>query len=411
MKIFIINAHWYNRGDEAALRAMVDELMLTYPSAEIKIHMIGGDGGFFPYTGKVALTEGACPAGGRIKWIDFWVRYITGGKVGFRKESLDFYNEIKSSDLILHGPGGPAIGDIYIANEFEYLARYLLVQRAGKPYAFFAPSMGPFKKKKNDFYRRKVLEGAALITVREPISAKYLEEYGIKNPVYVTMDSAFQHPINEVRYSEQFNKDYELNEFISKYDRVIGITITDLMWNPKYSGNERIKNNIISTFNSVVQKLTERGYGVLFIPQLFGICNDADFMGEFANTNCYVLPVTRQNDCYYQQFVIGRMYAVIGMRYHSNIFAAKMGTPFISVSYEQKMSGFMKIAELDKYCIDINDLSEKSVMETFDNLCEHYNEYKQDLQSRKSIWQRKAHETTDKVIDIIDSQLKKEGLK
>ena len=105
------------------------------------------------------------------------------------------------------------------------------------------------------------------------------------------------------------------------------------------------------------------------------------------------------------------MYAVIGMRYHSNIFAAKMGTPFISVSYEQKMSGFMKIAELDKYCIDINDLSEKSVMETFDNLCEHYNEYKQDLQSRKSIWQRKAHETTDKVIDIIDSQLKKERLK
>ena len=203
----------------------------------------------------------------------------------------------------------------------------------------------------------------------------------------------------------------ELTRFISRFDKVVGITITDLMWNPKYKGNDDIKENIISTFKAVVYELTNRGYGVLFIPQLFGICNDADFMGSFANKECYVLPVTQKNDCYYQQFVIGKMYAVIGMRYHSNIFAAKMGTPFISVSYEQKMSGFMKIAELDKYCIDINDLSEKSVMETFDNLCEHYNEYKQDLQSRKSIWQRKAHETTDKVIDIIDSQLKKEGLK
>lgn len=47
-------------------------------------------------------------------------------------------------------------------------------------------------------------------------------------------------------------------------------------------------------------------------------------------------------DTYFQQYVIGCMYAVIGMRYHSNIFSAKMGTPFISISYEQKMQGFMK---------------------------------------------------------------------
>lgn len=410
MKIFIINAHWYNRGDEAALRAMIDELMLTYPDAEIKVHMIGG-GEFFPYTGKVTLTSGTCPAGGRIKWVDFWIRYMTGGKFGFRKESLEFYNEIKSADIVLHGPGGPAIGDIYIANEFEYLARYLLVQSAGKPYAFFAPSMGPFKKKKNDFYRRKILEGASLIAVREPISAEYLEDYGIKNPVYVTMDSAFQHPIDEGKYSKQFNEDYELINFISRFDKVVGITITDLMWNPKYRGNDNIKKNIIFTFKAVVQELANRGYGILFIPQLFGICNDADFMGEFANKDCYVLPVTKQNDCYYQQYVIRRMYAVIGMRYHSNIFAAKMGTPFISISYEQKMSGFMKIAELDRYCIDINALSKDRVVEIFDELCNHYNTYKQGLQSKKVVWQQKAHETTDRVIDIIDKEMKKEAFK
>lgn len=33
-------------------------------------------------------------------------------------------------------------------------------------------------------------------------------------------------------------------------------------------------------------------------------------------------------DTYFQQYVIGCMYAVIGMRYHSNIFSAKMGTPY-----------------------------------------------------------------------------------
>ena len=44
-------------------------------------------------------------------------------------------------------------------------------------------------------------------------------------------------------------------------------------------------------------------------------------------------------------------YAIIGMRYHSNIFSAKAGTPFISISYEQKMAGFMNKMNLEKYCI------------------------------------------------------------
>ena len=402
MKIFIINAHWYNRGDEAALRAMIDELVLVYPNAEIKVHLIGGSD-YFPYQGNVSLTSGMCPAGGRIKWVDFWMRYISEGKLGFRKESKDFYNELKSSDIILHGPGGPAIGDIYITGEFSYLARYLLAQRARKPYAFFAPSMGPFKKKKNDYFRRKVLQGASLITVREPISAEYLKEYNIKKPVYVTLDSAFQHPVDKEKYAEQFDSDAGLTGFIQKYKKVIGVTITDLMWNPKYSGNHDLESNIIHTFEEIIQELTNSGYGIVFIPQLFGICNDVDFMKKFANENCYVLPVSQRNDCYYQQYVIGKMYAVIEMRYHSNIFAAKMGTPFISISYEQKMAGFMQSAGLEQYCIAIDTLSKEKVMDCFEKLNREYDVYKKELQSKNIMWQRKAHETTDRVINIINN--------
>ena len=37
------------------------------------------------------------------------------------------------------------------------------------------------------------------------------------------------------------------------------------------------------------------------------------------------------HDCYFQQYIISLIKAVVGMRYHSNIFSAKMGTPFVSV--------------------------------------------------------------------------------
>ena len=34
---------------------------------------------------------------------------------------------------------------------------------------------------------------------------------------------------------------------------------------------------------------------------------------------------SEERDTYFQQYVIGKLYAVVGMRYHSNIFSAKMG--------------------------------------------------------------------------------------
>lgn len=36
MKIVITNAHWNNRGDEAANRALWGELRILYPSASVK---------------------------------------------------------------------------------------------------------------------------------------------------------------------------------------------------------------------------------------------------------------------------------------------------------------------------------------------------------------------------------------
>lgn len=38
-------------------------------------------------------------------------------------------------------------------------------------------------------------------------------------------------------------------------------------------------------------------------------------------------------------------------------FSAKQLTPFISITYEQKMLGFMKESGLEEYCIDVNELN------------------------------------------------------
>lgn len=41
MNILVIHAHTANRGDEAAVKAMVDELLMKYPNAKITIALNG----------------------------------------------------------------------------------------------------------------------------------------------------------------------------------------------------------------------------------------------------------------------------------------------------------------------------------------------------------------------------------
>jgi Uncharacterized conserved protein len=121
--------------------------------------------------------------------------------------------------------------------------------------------------------------------------------------------------------------------------------------------------------------------------------NDKDF---------FVIPDNDERyDTYFQQYVISRLYAVIGMRYHSNIFSAKMGTPFISVSYEQKMQGFMEKMKLSDYCIVLGDLNEQKLIEKFRLLEDHYDEYKQYLVDIHNDMKAESYKTTEILSDVM----------
>jgi colanic acid/amylovoran biosynthesis protein len=78
-----------------------------------------------------------------------------------------------------------------------------------------------------------------------------------------------------------------------------------------------------------------------------------------------------------------------------------MGTPFISVSYEQKMSGFMNISGLNDYCIPIGELTGDKLVNAFDKLCENYDSYKVLLDQKKQEWSQMAHRTTDAVFEFL----------
>ncbi|SCH91099.1 colanic acid biosynthesis protein [uncultured Blautia sp.] len=399
MNILIFGANWYNRGDEAALRAMLDEIKEQLPEAQLKIHF-NQKVDKIPYSNVEIISSFTRPMGRNfLKKIPYLLSLKLGGKFNFMKGEQksgfnSFMRAVKWANYAIYSPGGPSIGEHY--RQFHLVDMMYLLMRNNVPFSIFAPSVGPFSTLKK--YISHVFSYAEVICFREEISNGYYEELNPQKKAIVTLDSAFQHPIN-VKENEKTYLEYkELRNYIESHQKVIGITVTDLKWHRDYRDSD-ISTKIRESFTKIVNTLSQEGYGIVFVPQCFGASNDADYMRSFASKNCFVM--SDQYDCYFQQYVISKMYAIIGMRYHSNIFSAKMGTPFISIAYEQKMTGFMKKANLEKYCLPISDLSAKVICDKFSQLVDDYDSYKQMLVQEKNQFALESHKTTDLIIESI----------
>ncbi len=212
------------------------------------------------------------------------------------------------------------------------------------------------------------------------------------------MDLAFMDEVDSADAELQLSRYPELSEFLANYPRVVGMTISDFKWHVNLGKDAELLERIETTARKMILSLTERGYGVLLIPQLFGNQNDYNYLQAFSRDGVHVM--SDQHDTYVQQYVISRLYAVIGMRYHSNIFAAKMGTPFVAVVYEEKMGGFLELAGLSDYGLSLNELSFESLNDKFRILENHYDELRTSLKESLPEWRSRARRTVDLLPDI-----------
>ena len=71
--------------------------------------------------------------------------------------------------------------------------------------------------------------------------------------------------------------------------------------------------------------------------------------------------------------IISNLHALVGVRYHSNIFAAMMKIPNISIIYEDKMRGFLKECGLESLGLDLYDLDRDKLIKRFVKVCMNRN--------------------------------------
>lgn len=392
-----MNAHWSNRGDEAALRALLDTLLEEKP--EWKYQVIFKDKKEitnFPYENIPYFSAQFLPSDiNEIR--DAVARRGETGNAELSKE----VRTLADADLIIYSPGGAVISDhFWWRKNLEYLVPFLCAEKYGIPIVTAAPSMGPFQadiEKEYAGYRASLLKKAGLLIVRENKSAEYLSQIGVKDNVSVTVDTAF---LDDLQYIEPHNMekaDRDLEKVFAKYNRVVGMTVTDFAWHVKYGKIPGLNTFLHSGICDFIKYLEQRNIGVIFIPQLFGNQDDWSVINTYAAecTNTFIL--SQDYDTYTQQYAISKLYAIVGMRYHSNIFAAKTGVPFIAVSYEDKMKSFMETWGYQDYMVEIDGFHADILKEKFAMLEKTYQAYKFDLEKNRKVWRALARKTVDEI--------------
>ena len=102
----------------------------------------------------------------------------------------------------------------------------------------------------------------------------------------------------------------------------------------------------------------DKNQKIVMLPQTFQYRvkyeDDVDLFRDIANriNNDRVIVVP---DCYssdVQQTIISKANFVVGARYHSIVFAINQNVPFVSLSYEHKMSGLLETLNMTETMID-----------------------------------------------------------
>lgn len=394
-KIAIVNAHWNNRGDEAALRAIIDSILSHLSEAYITIvFKDNGEIKQYPYSNQVKyITTKFLPTPREV-----FFALLLKGRFIHNADMKKIVQVINDSDVVIYAPGGAVISDrFWWKKQLEYLFPIAYAERRKIPTFFAAPSVGPFSVRRR--FRDRVLKKVNKICVREGLSYLSIKRYvGAKN-VEVTVDSAFLNDIDIAANKSFFYQDERLKDFFGKFNCIVGITITDFGWHVEYGKDDNIKIHIKDTFCKFIQWLNQKGVGVLFIPQLFGNQDDKEYLQEFEMENTFLL--SDERDTFFQQYIISKLYMVIGMRYHSNIFAAKMRVPFIPVVYEEKMAGFLRDFDLEDLGVALEKLSVSNLQERYEWVEKNRNHLLELLDEKCKECKRKAQTTEKEMLEIL----------
>lgn len=394
----VINQHGDNRGDEAALRGMVAALRDRVPGARFTVlHQFSAPASAIELT-DVDYLPLRVPVHEAIR-LSFWAAMR---RVGIRADVVlgDFGRKIvaayEQADLVISAPGGPYFGDLYANHEVVHWFYTWMATLHRTPLFLYQPSAGPFRNRIMNPVRRRGFRWFDELTVREAISADYLEAFTGRRP-HVGSDSALQEQVPAIDPTPWTSP--------TSSDGATSALVTGTFRDP---GPEHRAAHDAAVVDLLV-RVSETGRNVVLLPQLHGPRHrDEPYLeslaerGRARGARVQVAPETLSSN--EQRGLVAASDLVLAGRYHPLVFAVSAGIPALVIPYEHKARGFAGAAGLADYVVELGDLHSGALIDRLDDLIEHLQGARDQVRHRAPELRQAALATSDRVIELLDHQ-------
>lgn len=365
MNILIINQPTDNRGDEAAHKSLMRELIVSKSNSDsIKVVFVNAN----PNSVREmeVHSDGVEYLNIPVKYRKFYFRAFRFGMLlnlstifslihpTFRSVS----KLISDADLVICAPGGICMGGF---QNWEHVYWLYVAKKMNKKIAYYSRSFGPFNNHGfwSNFFTKisyDLLRYFAFISIRDAKTMQFANDAKISYTP--SIDTAFLNdPVIDIPE--------DVRGTLSSCDYAVFVP-NSLTWHTSYSGTNKSKleDFYLQTFKCIWENFPN--INIVMLPQLFNTHHSDElyFKSLKAKMNnderILIFPETYSSDI--QQKIIGNSKFMIGARYHSVVFSINNNVPFIALSYEHKISGLLKILGKDQAMIDI----ESAATDAFD---------------------------------------------
>ena len=298
MKVLISGYYgFYNIGDEAILKSIIEALRNEDPS--INIVVLSNDVEYTKSTYKVNAIN---------RWK---LNYI--------------YKELLTCDGLISG-GGSLFQDVTSSRSILYYIGIIwLAKLAKKPIFIYAQGIGPIEKKNNRKIVSRFLNKVDHITLRDEESKLLLNSIGVRKDIDIVPDPVMGFNIE--------NYEFELPEYYT--NDYITVSIRD--WE---KNNSEFQKNIALTCDKII----ESGMNVVFVP-MHGQYDETISKQVVSLMRYNATVLSKDLTMEEKMMYIKGAKLMIGMRLHALIFAATVGTPMIGISYDPKIDSYLNLVE------------------------------------------------------------------
>ena len=330
---------WYgsrNIGDSAILLGLKELIRSANDGKEISIKVLSTDPDYTRTHGVIAEHA------------------VTKSDIFRIRPWFHIFSIFKNSDRVIIS-GGTPIFDFSHAIRTLYFFLPIIYK---KTFTFFGIGVKPINSWYGKRYIPYVLKKSSHISVRDEGSKDVLKGLGLSDEkIHLTADSAlFAKPAPQDEVN-QILKQYHVNDsesILVVAPRVLSSN-KKILYLQEDMGSELIQSTP-QKISKAIDSISHRFDKIVFLAMHYsGPDSDIPLIKDILNlctsNNIVFLNQELRPNIAIGIFKVAKL--VLSMRLHALVLSSSVGTPIVGISYEQKVTEFLKRINLKNYCVNL----------------------------------------------------------